>query len=129
MPVRDTSAVAFEQNAKSGQSARLRDIIHRAVLRSQTPLTRSEIAERTGLPINTVAGRVNELMKAGMLAELPPVRCPETGRMVHPVTADVEIHRCKNCHAVLYKPRGIEHPVLGYLCSDQCDRENTAHYE
>ena len=98
--IRQRSAVAFEQNAQSGQSARLRDIIHRAVLRSPSPLTRSEIAERTGLPINTVAGRVNELMKAGMLAELPPVRCPESGRMAHPLLVDMAIHHVDLLRAI-----------------------------
>ena len=49
-------------------------------------------------------------------------------RRTHPVTARVRAVHCKNCGAILYTPRDIEPPVLGFICSAQCERENTDHY-
>jgi len=126
--IRDTSQSAIDGLNATGRASLLRNIIHKCVVMSSVPLTRKAIADKTGLPINTVAGRCNELLKIGMLAELPAIRDPETGRHAHPVTASVRVVHCKNCNATLYAPRDIEPPVLGFICSDQCERENAEHY-
>ena len=123
MPVRDTSIVAVRELNRTGRAASLRAIIHAAVKHNGAPMTRNEISVRTGLPINTVSGRVNQLVKIGMLIDLPYVMTP-SGRPAHPVSADVREVECKNCKKILYVYRPDPVPVLGYLCSDECQKEN-----
>ncbi len=48
-------------------------------------LHRSTIVGLTGLPINVVSGRVNELKSSGYLQHGPTRRCRITGRTIHPV--------------------------------------------
>lgn len=48
-----------------------------------------EIAALTGLEINAVSGRVNELKKAGLLVEAAQRRCKVTGRTVTPLIVPV----------------------------------------
>ena len=44
-----------------------------------------EIAKATGMGINAIAGRVNELKRSGWLEEYPKRRCSLTGRTITPV--------------------------------------------
>lgn len=46
------------------------------------PATRAEIARRTGLRVSAVCGRVNELIKAGIVEEFTRVPDPDTLRPV-----------------------------------------------
>lgn len=45
-----------------------------------------------------------------------------------PVSAAFRVAHCKNCGKVLFKPADREPPVLGYLCSKECEQANTDHY-
>ena len=45
-----------------------------------------EIARQTGLEINAVSGRVNELKKDDLVKECTKRRCRITGRLITPVT-------------------------------------------
>lgn len=45
-----------------------------------------ELVEITGLPVNTVSGRCNELRKAGLLELAEKRTCSVTGRTISPVT-------------------------------------------
>ena len=49
-------------------------------------ITLKEIARQSGLEINAVSGRVNELKKNGYVEECQKRRCRITGRLVTPVT-------------------------------------------
>jgi len=42
-------------------------IVYNAISSSEVPISRSEIAERTGLRLSSVTGRVNELLKEGRI--------------------------------------------------------------
>ena len=44
-----------------------------------------EIAAITGMEINAVSGRVNELKRIGLLVEAAPRKCRVTGRTITPV--------------------------------------------
>jgi len=44
-----------------------------------------EISKLTGLAINAVSGRVNELKESGALEQAETRKCSITGRTVHPV--------------------------------------------
>lgn len=46
-----------------------------------------ELAKATGLEINAVSGRVNELKTLGYLEECPPRSCSVSGRTITPVRA------------------------------------------
>ena len=49
-------------------------------------LSLREIARQTGLEINAVSGRVNELKKDDLVKECTKRRCQITGRLITPVT-------------------------------------------
>ena len=49
-------------------------------------LSLREIARQTGLEINAVSGRVNELKKDDLVKECTKRRCRITGRFITPVT-------------------------------------------
>ena len=49
-------------------------------------LSLREIARQTGLEINAVSGRVNELKKDDLVKECTKRRCRITGRLITPVT-------------------------------------------
>lgn len=46
-----------------------------------------EIAAITGMEINAVSGRVNELKRIGLLVEAVPRKCRVSGRTITPVEA------------------------------------------
>lgn len=53
------------------------------VIAANAPVTRRQIAKITGLETSCVAGRVNELLMAGQIKELPETMpCPISGRRV-----------------------------------------------
>lgn len=65
----DTSRAALERvDRTAGQNRVL------AVFEKWTNITRHEIAAKSGLPLQSVCGRVNELLKAGALTELDATR-------------------------------------------------------
>jgi len=68
MTVADTSRAAYrKQDLTAGQRRVL------GAFRDGASLTRHEIAHRQDMPLQTVCGRVHELLHAGALRELPAV--------------------------------------------------------
>ena len=55
-------------------------IILQTVNRRRRGMTRRQIEEATGMRSCQVSGRVNELIKAGVLAETTKAPCPVSGR-------------------------------------------------
>lgn len=49
------------------------------------PLTRAELAALISMKLQSVCGRVNELIEAGVLVEDPARKCGMGGRSAHPV--------------------------------------------
>lgn len=83
--VRETSREAYRYVQRRGitgaQSARI------AVYLFDRPArTRAEISRDTGIAINAVCGRVNELVKAHALDEQGARPCSISGRMAHTLT-------------------------------------------
>ena len=85
MTVRSISIAAYEKHIESGKQATQWMKIY-TFLGSQLPLTRSEISEFTGMRMSSVCGRVNELIKAGMVIELDRRNCAITTEPAHPIT-------------------------------------------
>ncbi len=83
--VRETSREAYRYAQRRGitgaQAVRIA-----VYLFDSPPRTRAEIARDTGIPINAVCGRVNELVKAHAVDENSARPCTTSGRMAHPVT-------------------------------------------
>tara|TARA_Y100001963_G_scaffold36571_4_gene51052 strand:- start:2154 stop:2456 length:303 start_codon:yes stop_codon:yes gene_type:complete len=88
---RTTSRLAYREINEDGTLRSQKDIIFSAI--NMIPendrdfgISLKEIARHTGLEINTVAGRVNELKKEEFIKECSKRRCRITGRLITPVT-------------------------------------------
>lgn len=76
MPVKTTSRLAYAVVEAPTQY----EVIFKALKKCKRGLTRQEICDKTGLPINTVCGRVFELIAAGR-AHVVTLRRGESGRL------------------------------------------------
>jgi len=82
--VADTSAIAYRELVESGRhGTQVRQILD--LLDGSDPMTLREIQKKTGMDINAVSGRVNDLKKQGLLFEWHKRKCSVTGRLVTPV--------------------------------------------
>ena len=89
--IRKTSKSAYDHNKKSGisgsQKRELFDLVDRMTNgRSSYGVTLKELSRESGLEINAVSGRINDLKKEGMIAECSKRKCSITNRTVVPVT-------------------------------------------
>ena len=83
--VRDTSLAAYDAlDLTQGQTKIMRFLSENTY---RCDWTRGEIAKYGGFPIQSVCGRVNELLAQGRLTEQERVRpCRVTGNSAHPVS-------------------------------------------
>ena len=84
MSVRDTSKETYQDIAASGLIGQQAQSILDAMDR-ETDYSLQEISAKTGIPINAVSGRCNELKKAYYLEETDKRRCSITKRTIHPL--------------------------------------------
>lgn len=85
-----TSRDSYSQHVSSGNKQRQREVILETVealashwiYLAQEGMTRRQIAEYTGFELGATAGRVNLLIKDGLLVDKGTVKCSTTGRMV-----------------------------------------------
>ena len=89
--IRKTSKDAHNQNKNSGitrsQKKTLYDLVDRLTKNNRSfGITLKEISRESGLEINAVSGRINDLKKEGMIAECSKRKCSITNRNVVPVT-------------------------------------------
>jgi DNA-binding MarR family transcriptional regulator len=85
--VRESSFIAYDQLKFSGDLNHLQSQIVDLIKRHPSlDFSRKEISRATGLEINTVTGRVNELLESGVLVESRRRNCHVTGRSIRPVT-------------------------------------------
>ena len=84
---RITSRIAYKEINEDGTRVSQSDYIYSIVasVPKNDDITLKEIARLTGLEINSVAGRVNELKNNGSLKESTKRKCRITGRLVTPV--------------------------------------------
>lgn len=82
--VTQTSKLAYREIHEDGTSFNQKDIILNAVSLEGSSL--KEICQATGLEINAVSGRVNDLKKEGRLEHAHKRKCRITGRLITPVT-------------------------------------------
>lgn len=68
MSVRDTSLTAYQNTYRTGQAHHKRFKVFECI-RDYPTITRQQISDRTGIPINVVCPRVLELLDSGMVKE------------------------------------------------------------
>lgn len=82
---RTTSANAYHAMERNGRLFETTQMILDALNNCPDGMTRREIEQATGLRINQVAGRVNEMLKRGILKEGERRKCSITGNVVNVV--------------------------------------------
>ena len=82
--IKDTSRLAYREIQEEGTSCNQKEVILQAVSMEGSSL--KEISEATGIEINAVSGRVNDLKKEGRLETIAKRKCRVTGRLISPVT-------------------------------------------
>lgn len=85
MAVKDTSRKAYREMQDSGALGRQALDVLAHVALSSWCMTRSEIAEQTGIRMSSVCGRVNDLVAVGMLEPVGKRQCRVTGRTAEQV--------------------------------------------
>lgn len=81
--IRDTSKLAYREINDEGVSSNQKEQILNAVAMGGSSL--KEISQVTGIEINAVSGRVNDLKKEGRLEHAPKRKCSITNRLITPV--------------------------------------------
>lgn len=81
--IRETSRAAYHSLDLNESEKKVMGWFHSQP--NGSSFNRREISQRSGIPINSVCGRVNELVAKGYLEELPAERDPVTGKSAHPV--------------------------------------------
>ena len=76
--MKEASIQAYKHLIESGELSR-QQVMVLAALHELGEATRQEISRHSGIPINCVCGRVNELLNRGLVAEEESRTCNVTG--------------------------------------------------
>ncbi len=86
--VAETSVINFREHRDSGRLGdQERGILEFLRSHPQKNFSRNEIHQATGVPLASVCGRVNALVKLGLLDERAKRECSVTGKTITPVRA------------------------------------------
>lgn len=81
--VKDTSWQAYQEILRGGIAATQAERVLQALnYYPNKGVTRAQLSSDLGMPINSVCGRVNELLKAEVIYVSGTGKCPVTGRTV-----------------------------------------------
>jgi len=83
--VAHTSIRNYDRMRSSGELGRVQLVLMEAIGAYPRDYSLQELAQATGLAINTVSGRVNELRQKGKLELGQSRACKVTGRNIRPV--------------------------------------------
>lgn len=81
--VKDTSLEAYIGINEDGVAITQRGQIYNTLVMGR--MTRRELSQLTGIEINAVCGRVNELLKMGLIHEFESRPCSVSGHSAHPI--------------------------------------------
>jgi len=87
MNISTTSIEAYNDINSDGRSATQKNIILDTLDTIAKPLSAREVSNITGIEINAVSGRINDLKKDGLLVEAEKRKCSISHRLVTPVTS------------------------------------------
>lgn len=80
--INDTSRISHSINENTGiHTDQISILCH--TMRSGKPFTSRDLVKLSGLERNAVTGRLNSMMKMNLVIELPKIKCPISGRLVH----------------------------------------------
>jgi len=79
--MKDTSAKAYDEIKKDGTEESQESKVYRLICGCSTGLTRNEISLLLGFRINAVCGRVNSLIKKGLVKEGEKREDPSTRKL------------------------------------------------
>lgn len=83
MTVKGTSWKAYQDILRGGIAATQAEKVLQAInYYPEMGVTRAQLSAALGMPINSVCGRVNELLKAEVIYVSGTGKCPVTGRTV-----------------------------------------------
>ena len=85
--MKDTSLMAYDELKTSGKQPKQKDIILNVLKGCNKALSLQEICNKTGMAINAVSGRVNDLKKANQVVEATKRKCSVTCKTITPVKA------------------------------------------
>lgn len=81
--VKDTSWQAYQEILRGGIATTQAERVLQALnYYPNNGVTRAQLSSDLGMPINSVCGRVNELLKAEVIYVSGTGKCPVTGRTV-----------------------------------------------
>lgn len=84
--VRETSIATYQDLRDDGKlTAKQQQIIDYLHRHGSADFSRLEISRAIDMPINCVAGRVNELLEKGVIEEADQRPCRISGRRINPV--------------------------------------------
>ena len=84
--VRTTSIISYDELKGNGKQPKQKVIIFGVLKKNVSPMSLQEICNKTGMAINSVSGRVNDLKKENRVVEAPKRRCSITLKTITPVT-------------------------------------------
>ena len=87
MSISTTSIEAFNDINSDGRSATQKNMILDTLDEIGKPLSAREVSNITGIEINAVSGRINDLKKDGLLVEAEKRKCSISHRTIRPVTS------------------------------------------
>lgn len=82
--VRGASLAAYKEITESGRLGNQAKKIL-AAMKAGRDYSLQELSRLTGIAINAVSGRCNDMKRLGVLVEATSRKCSITGRSVHPV--------------------------------------------
>ena len=85
--IRETSIIAYNELKTSGKQPKQKDIILNVLKGCDKALSLQEICNKTGMAINSVSGRVNDLKRANKVVEATKRKCSVTCKTITPVKA------------------------------------------
>ena len=82
---RHTSRIAYKNIIECGKASNQKRQIIKTLLSDKEPMSRREIANDTYIELGSVSGRVNELMKLGIIEETKMRKCSISRKLVKPI--------------------------------------------
>ena len=82
---RHTSRIAYKNIIECGKASNQKRQIIKTLLSDKEPMSRREISSDSYIEIGSVSGRINELMKLGIVEEAQIRKCSISKKLIKPV--------------------------------------------
>ena len=82
---RHTSRIAYKNIIECGKATNQKKQIIKTLLSDKEPMSRREIASETLIELGSVSGRVNELIKLGIVRETRMRKCSISNKLIKPI--------------------------------------------